>query len=232
MDKGKTQALPHENPEARTGQDSGEYSDNSVEMRISARPEWVRVARLATAGVAARLGFSYDDIEDLKLAVAEACNNAILHGGPENVEATSTPANTPAPAPLITIRWTTFPDRLQISVSDEGRMKSEALMPLPQSADGELREGGMGLLLIGSLVDKVEFQTGPDSNTTLVMTRFAPKVSAATRNAEKRAVSTPARAKQTRGSTKESASELESDAANSAASADARRLLSDVLYKP
>ena len=48
-----------------------------VEIRIPARAEWVAVARLAVAAVGSRFDLSVEDIEDLKLAVAEACTICI-----------------------------------------------------------------------------------------------------------------------------------------------------------
>ena len=48
-----------------------------VEVRIPAKAEWVAVARLAVAAVASRLDFSVEDIEDVKLAIAEACTICI-----------------------------------------------------------------------------------------------------------------------------------------------------------
>ena len=50
-----------------------------VELRIPCRAEWVAVARLAVAAVANRLHFSIEEIEDVKLAVAEACTAVIQH---------------------------------------------------------------------------------------------------------------------------------------------------------
>ncbi|MBV8726415.1 MAG: ATP-binding protein, partial [Candidatus Eremiobacteraeota bacterium] len=52
----------------------------TVELRIPSKAEWVAVARLAVAAVANRLQFSIEEIEDVKLAVAEACTNCIQHG--------------------------------------------------------------------------------------------------------------------------------------------------------
>jgi serine/threonine-protein kinase RsbW len=44
-----------------------------VELRIPANGAFLAVLRTATAGLAARLDFTLDDIEDLRIAVDEAC---------------------------------------------------------------------------------------------------------------------------------------------------------------
>ncbi|MGA8210543.1 MAG: anti-sigma factor [Nocardioidaceae bacterium] len=44
-----------------------------VELRIPADSAFLAVLRTATAGLAARLDFTLDDIEDLRIAVDEAC---------------------------------------------------------------------------------------------------------------------------------------------------------------
>lgn len=44
-----------------------------AEVRVPADSAYVAVVRLATAAIAARLDFTLDDIEDLKIAVGEAC---------------------------------------------------------------------------------------------------------------------------------------------------------------
>src|SRR3954464_9369815 len=56
-----------------------------VELTIPGKPEYVGVARLAILGVASRMRFSYDEVEDIRLAVGEACTRSIdrLNGGLE-----------------------------------------------------------------------------------------------------------------------------------------------------
>jgi serine/threonine-protein kinase RsbW len=59
------------------------------ELKIPAKAEWVAVARLAIAAVASRLRFSVDEIEDIKLAIAEACTHCIQHAtGSDAIEIT------------------------------------------------------------------------------------------------------------------------------------------------
>ena len=53
---------------ARTAQ-----GDDVVELRLPADGAYLSVLRTATAGLAARLDFTLDEIEDLRIAVDEAC---------------------------------------------------------------------------------------------------------------------------------------------------------------
>ena len=46
---------------------------SDVELRLPAESAFVAVLRMTTAGLAARLDFTLDDIEDLRMAVGEAC---------------------------------------------------------------------------------------------------------------------------------------------------------------
>ncbi len=48
-----------------------------VRLRLPASLEYVHVLRLTTLGLASRLGFDVDDIEDLRIAVNELANVAV-----------------------------------------------------------------------------------------------------------------------------------------------------------
>jgi serine/threonine-protein kinase RsbW len=48
-------------------------SSPDVELRLPADGAYVAILRTATAGLAARIDFTLDDIEDLRIAVDEAC---------------------------------------------------------------------------------------------------------------------------------------------------------------
>lgn len=47
--------------------------EGEVRLTMPASPPLLRVARLAAAGLAGRLGFTFDEIEDVKIAVDELC---------------------------------------------------------------------------------------------------------------------------------------------------------------
>lgn len=50
-----------------------------VELRLPADSVYASVIRMTTAGLAARLDFTIDDIEDLRIAVSEACAMVLEH---------------------------------------------------------------------------------------------------------------------------------------------------------
>jgi serine/threonine-protein kinase RsbW len=52
---------------------AGTEIEDAVEIRLPAESAFLSVLRTATAGLAARLDFTLDEIEDLRIAVDEAC---------------------------------------------------------------------------------------------------------------------------------------------------------------
>ncbi|MGH7737153.1 MAG: ATP-binding protein [Candidatus Tyrphobacter sp.] len=124
-----------------------------VELRIPAKAEWVSIARLAVSAVASRLGFPIEEIEDLKLAVAEALVHAIQHG------ATS--------ADLL---CESLPDGLRIRVRDFG-------IPSAQTEEIDATAatpGHLGIFLIRALMDSVEYDPRAGGSADLVMFKRLP----------------------------------------------------------
>ena len=49
------------------------HDNTEVRLAVPASPEFLRLARLTVAGVASRMGFTYDEVEDLRIAIDELC---------------------------------------------------------------------------------------------------------------------------------------------------------------
>lgn len=111
------------------------------------------VVRLTVSGIANRLGFHYDDIEDIKLAVAEACTNAVDHAYKE-LECQGS----------VRVTFRIFGDRLEIRVKDEGKsFDIEAVKKRSGPIENHLpftlmRERGLGLHLMETLMDHVDIR--------------------------------------------------------------------------
>lgn len=129
-----------------------------VELRIPARAEWVAVARLAVSAIANRLAFSFEEIEDLKLALSEACANCIQHAGAEGEG--------------IDITFEVLSDAVRIAVRDRVGQGQSAACALPVASQmRDERTEGVGMYIIQSLMDVVEYKVDGRAGTELVMTK-------------------------------------------------------------
>ncbi|MEW1773125.1 ATP-binding protein [Streptomyces sp. NPDC086777] len=122
----------------------------TVELRFSALPEHVRTARLVAAAVARRAGVDEAVLDEVRLAVGEACSRAVgLHQAGGITE--------PVRVALIEEE-----KQFSIEVGDEaprsvpgGRGSGGAA-----DVDVEAEEDEMGLAVISGLVDDVEVTAG------------------------------------------------------------------------
>lgn len=137
-----------------------------IEMRLPAKSEYVGVVRLSVSGIANRMGFSYEEIEDLKVAISEAMTNATTHAYEADEDGE------------VTIGFGVYPDRLEVMVADRGgsfdlEEVKKHIGPYQQDETIEnLREGGFGLFLIDALMDKVEISN--DYGVIVLMTKQLP----------------------------------------------------------
>jgi serine/threonine-protein kinase RsbW len=56
-------------------------ADTEVVVTAPARPDMVHVLRAVASSLAARLDFPYDDIDDLRISIDEACAQLLAVGG-------------------------------------------------------------------------------------------------------------------------------------------------------
>ena len=90
------------------------------ELTVPAMAAFLDVVRMTTAGLAARLSLSLDDIEDLRSAVNEACAMVLALPGPTSVGAAT-----------LTCRFEVLPDALAVRVS--APVSETADLPVRQS---------------------------------------------------------------------------------------------------
>jgi serine/threonine-protein kinase RsbW len=133
----------------------------TVELRMDARPENLSLARLALSGVAARTGLPEEVVADLKLAVTEACTNAIEHAYSGDPGANE-----------VVVRFAVGPDVLAIEVQDWG-VGFDA--DVERDPTQELRDhAGVGLMLIRSLTDELTIESGGAGSTVAFAKRLSP----------------------------------------------------------
>ena len=61
-------------------------TEETITLTVPASLDYVRIVRLTTSGVASRLGFDIEDIEDLRVAVDELASIVIEHAAPEDLQ--------------------------------------------------------------------------------------------------------------------------------------------------
>jgi len=102
-------------------------------------------------------GFSREDIFAIHLAMEEAFINAVKHGN--NADASR----------HVTIDYVIAPDRIEVSVSDEGSGFDYRNLPDPRHRKNLQKPSGRGVLLMRSYMDKVEFN---ETGSSVHMTKY------------------------------------------------------------
>ncbi|MFF8728890.1 ATP-binding protein [Streptomyces sp. NPDC015171] len=138
----------------------------TVELRFSALPEHVRTARLVAAAVARRAGVDEAVLDEVRLAVGEACSRAVgLH------------QNSGVTAP-VKVALIEEEKQFSIEVGDEAPHAVPGSDTRAQDGDVEAEEDEMGLAVISGLVDDVEVTTGQDGGLIRMTWPTAPPATA------------------------------------------------------
>jgi serine/threonine-protein kinase RsbW len=119
-----------------------------VRLTVPARPEQVALIRRVLEALADSLPLPPRLVEDMRLAVTEACTNVVRH------------AYHDAESGTIDVVIRPVGDRLELIVSDHG----SGMGPSPDASGP-----GLGLPMIAALADNVEIEHGAGRGTRLVM---------------------------------------------------------------
>lgn len=127
-----------------------ELLGSDVVVSVPARADFVHVLRSVTASVAARLDFSYDAIDDLRLAVDEACAQLLAVGSDGSA---------------LTLRMTPTEEGLELVATID---VEEADWPPPEA------EESLAWRLMSALADDARFERG-DGGPALHLTKRFPR---------------------------------------------------------
>lgn len=150
-----------------------------VELRLAPLPAHVRTARLVVVAAARRAGLDTEHVDELRLALGEACSRAVgLHARH-------------APATPVVVSIQDDPGRLTVTVTDQGppgqptgdggepvpeqpdRLADQILQEAPREGDppaADLVDAGVSLAVVASLVDDVAVEREGDG--TVVTMRW------------------------------------------------------------
>ncbi len=158
----------------------------NVRLQLLNAPENVVLVREMLTGVAEAAGIGTSDLNDIRTAVTEACNNVVLHAyggdpGPMDVDVQVASGSVDV---LVRDRGSGIEDRLD---GEQGfGVSAESF---GSDSETNLPSAGIGLHVIETLAHKVKFGQ-PASGGTEVQMRFALPVEAFEPCAEERAVTT------------------------------------------
>lgn len=140
-------------------------NEATVRLIFPAKADYLLLARLALGGVVREMPVGPELLADLRLAVTEACGNAVRHAygdGDGSVE----------------VAFVVSDDRLEMVVEDTGSglelpLIEQLLEPEPPAALAEPADGGMGIAIIRAIVDELDVRSGTDGRGTVVhMTKY------------------------------------------------------------
>ncbi len=104
-----------------------------ISLRIPNKADYISLVRLTTSGIGNSMALDIDCIEDIKVSIGEACINSLLKETEED----------------ILIQYEIDEEKISISVSG-------AVEDIPEDEE-DSKERELGLLIIESLMDQVEF---------------------------------------------------------------------------
>ena len=112
-----------------------------LKLMVPGKPEYVRTVRLAVSSLADNAGFDIEAVEDIKVAVSEACSNIVCHGEADKEN-------------VYKVICEILNDRIEILVEDEAGGYDTRKYIEPQV--GQIKEGGLGIFIIKALMDEVD----------------------------------------------------------------------------
>jgi serine/threonine-protein kinase RsbW len=130
-------------------------AESVVRLCFPAKPDYLLLARLALSGIARELPIGDEQLADLKLALTEACGNAVRHAY----------ADTPGDVNVV---FEIADERLHMTVEDRGNGIRAPDSLTDDEPPARPLESGMGMPIIRAIVDELVVESGPDGRGTRV----------------------------------------------------------------
>ena len=134
--------------------------EETVRLRFPAKAEYLILARLALAGIAHTTRIDEDVLADLKLAVTEACGNAVRHAYDRDDGA-------------VRVVFDVTDAEITIRVEADGAGLPAAPAEAEWPSVEDLEDGGMGLAIIRAVTDELDVERGDHGRGTVLRMRKA-----------------------------------------------------------
>ncbi|MFO7891180.1 MAG: ATP-binding protein [bacterium] len=126
----------------------------NYKLKIPSNTENLEIIRNFVSGIARKVGFKKDDIHKIELAVDEACTNVIQHAYKDKTK-----------KPIDVAIKLDF-EKLSIIITDRGEGFDFKEIDVPDMEEylAELRVGGLGIYLMRTLMDEVDYKKSKGKN--------------------------------------------------------------------
>ncbi len=133
-----------------------------AELTIQSRSEHLKTIRDFISQAAKMFGFEECDVYKIQLAVDEVCTNIIEHGYNQN------------PSGQLYIVIQALDNRFIVTVTDKGKSYDIRAHRLPDMEEYLMsrRGGGLGIKLIRSFVDEIEYEQSNGENKLVLKKRL------------------------------------------------------------
>lgn len=135
---------------------------SEYKLRIPSQTDNLEIIRDFVSKVASKVGFGEDDVSKIELAVDEACTNVIKHAYQRD------------PSKPIDIIIKIDFNKFTIVITDRGKGFDASKLKLPDMKEylAELRVGGLGIYLMRSLMDEVDYEIKPGVKNKVTMVKY------------------------------------------------------------
>lgn len=135
---------------------------DAIEIRVPCKPEYVRTVRRTIAEFAESFDMPRSAVEEVEIAASEAVANVIRHAYPD----------LDCKIPPMRIKCSHKYGGLTVEIIDKGRGFNAPASGVIPEVDLS-RDGGLGIILIKCLMDKVSYVSKPSEGTRIRMTKRA-----------------------------------------------------------
>ena len=132
---------------------------NEIEVIISSALDNLDLIQTLTDCITNFMSFDEDSAHWIGMSVRESVTNAIQHGNKLDLSKT------------VDIRFEVMPDKLSISVKDQGNGFKADDIPNPLDAENLLKPSGRGIFYIRTFMDEVEFRLLSHGGTEVYMVK-------------------------------------------------------------
>lgn len=139
-----------------------QVTGDTIEIRVPCKPEYVRTVRRTIADFAESVDMPRSDVEEVEIAASEAVANIVRHAY----------KGLNCKIPPVRVKCSHAQGRLTVEVIDRGCGFNAPPTGVVPEVDMS-RDGGLGIILIKGLMDRVKYVSKPSGGTRIRMSKRA-----------------------------------------------------------